>query len=254
MADQQLVEYIKNTLKKGFTQPEIERVLFDNGYSKDDVSQAFLEAYSNQNLNAEEKPKKRTSKIHTQVPIKSSKQKNKNNSHTKKVKSNKKYGLPIAAFVLSLIPVISLIGLILGIVSLVKIKKNPALKGKGFAIAALIISIINIILIIVGVLMVLPLFLAASRMRSFGGNFSYLTESNPISADSCASLEGFSKDMCLIKAAKDQGDVGICDSLSNSLQKKDCIQTVAIETKNPDLCSLIEDSAASEKCLSYVTR
>jgi hypothetical protein len=39
--------------------------------------------------------------------------------------------------------------IVLGIVSLRKIKRNPALTGKGFAIAGLVLGIIGLILIIV---------------------------------------------------------------------------------------------------------
>ena len=44
--------------------------------------------------------------------------------------------------------VIAPVGLILGIVSLVQIKNNPNQKGKGLAIAAIIISSIGILLFV----------------------------------------------------------------------------------------------------------
>lgn len=52
--------------------------------------------------------------------------------------------MAITAFVLSLLccPLVTLPGLILGIVSIFRIRANPALKGMGFAVAATIIGLV----------------------------------------------------------------------------------------------------------------
>lgn len=51
--------------------------------------------------------------------------------------------LPVAALLLSILPCTAIIGLILGIVALVRIGKNPAaLGGKGIAIAAVAIPLV----------------------------------------------------------------------------------------------------------------
>ncbi|MBS1266844.1 MAG: hypothetical protein MAG795_00813 [Candidatus Woesearchaeota archaeon] len=137
VSNKKLVQYIKDTLKKGFSKADIENALLQRGYTEDTIRQAFLQVNS-----------RNTNFTKTNKAVKNKQYKPPNKKANKSVKTNipnKKYGLPIAAFILSLIPVFSLIGLILGIVSLVKIKKNPALKGKGFAIAAIVISSLGLI-------------------------------------------------------------------------------------------------------------
>lgn len=64
-------------------------------------------------------------------------------------------GLAIAAFVTSLLPVcmIHLVGLILGIVAWVQISNRPReLKGRGFAIAAVVIGSLWLVIAVVGVI------------------------------------------------------------------------------------------------------
>jgi len=61
--------------------------------------------------------------------------------------SGKTSGLAIAALVLSILicfPLFPLVGLILGIVAMVKINSNPNLGGKGLAIAAIIVGGVGI--------------------------------------------------------------------------------------------------------------
>lgn len=54
-------------------------------------------------------------------------------------------GLAVAGFVCSLIPCVSLIGLILSAVGLNQISKDPSQGGKGLAIAGLVLGILGTI-------------------------------------------------------------------------------------------------------------
>jgi len=54
----------------------------------------------------------------------------------------------IAGIFINLLGIPSLLAIIFGIISLVKISRNPNLKGKGFAIAGIILGVVGIILMI----------------------------------------------------------------------------------------------------------
>ncbi|MFH1972316.1 MAG: DUF4190 domain-containing protein [archaeon] len=73
-----------------------------------------------------------------------------------------------------------LLGLIFGVIALVQIKKNPSLKGKGLAIAGIIISIV-IPLLLVGSLVMLLFFTSDGQHfleRELGMNFGTTTKSS----------------------------------------------------------------------------
>ncbi len=229
MADEKLVKYIQDTLEKGFSQRDIDNGLIMHGYSKEVVDAAFIKAYY---------PKKDTP---SDIPTEFSPE------PKQKLKSDKKFGMPVAALIFSFIPFLSIVGLILGILSLVKIKKDPSLKGKGMAIAAIILSFIMPIIIAVVFFLVVGLSFTNNLMQPYN-----VGAIKPVDVSSCGSMIGLSKDICYMKAAKDSGDVSICDKVSDEAQEIMCIQTVAINTKNAELCGLIENSATSAKCVSYV--
>lgn len=60
MADQKLVEYIKRHLQKGYKKEELQKILVQNGWSKDEVSEAFKSMENKQTQPREiEKPKEK---------------------------------------------------------------------------------------------------------------------------------------------------------------------------------------------------
>jgi type IV pilus assembly protein PilA len=103
------------------------------------------------------------------------------------------YALPIVAFILSLVGVCicptALVGLILGIVALVRLSKEPQLPGKGFAIAAVVIPGLLVPIVGIQAAIAIPNFLkfqARSKQSEcrmnlkamYTGQKSYFAEKN----------------------------------------------------------------------------
>lgn len=121
MANQQIVDYIKENLSGNISIEHIKKSLLDAGWPEQEVEEAIrgTEGIS---------PRKETPPL----PEKN---------------SQKTSILAILSLIFAFI--FTPAGLILGIIALSEIKKNPSLKGRGLAIAGIIISIILMILVLI---------------------------------------------------------------------------------------------------------
>jgi len=141
MANQQIIDYIKENLSGNISIEHIKKSLLDVGWPEQEVEEAIKEVkgiYSNKGT--------------LPLPEKS---------------SQKTSILAILSLIFAFL--FSPIGLILGIIALSEIKKNHSLKGRGLAIAGIIISIIFIII----PLLIVILFVA------FFGTYFHPTEILP---------------------------------------------------------------------------
>lgn len=64
MADPKLIEYIKRHLQKGYKKDELQKILIQNGWSKDEVSEAF------KSMNSKQSEKQKETSIQTKQPVK----------------------------------------------------------------------------------------------------------------------------------------------------------------------------------------
>ena len=120
MANQQIIDYIKENLSGNISIEHIKKSLLDVGWPEQEVEEAIKEVkgiYSNKGT--------------LPLPEKS---------------SQKTSILAILSLIFAFL--FSPIGLILGIIALSEIKKNHSLKGRGLAIAGIIISTIPLLMII----------------------------------------------------------------------------------------------------------
>ncbi|MDD5086367.1 MAG: DUF4190 domain-containing protein [Candidatus Nanoarchaeia archaeon] len=126
MANKQIVDYTKQNLSSGFSVEKIKKALLDVGWSENEVNEAISEAKVSSS--GKELPP---------LPEKS---------------SQKTSILAILSLIFAFL--FSPLGLILGIIALSDIKKNPNLKGRESAIGGIILSLVFIIslllLIIIG--------------------------------------------------------------------------------------------------------
>jgi len=126
MANQQLIDYIRESLSAGISLKKIEKSLLDAGWPEQEVKEVISGA-------KDISPRKETPPL----PEKS---------------SQKTSILAILSLIFAFL--FPLVGLILGIIALSEIKKNPSLKGRGLAIAGVIISsffvLIYLILLLIG--------------------------------------------------------------------------------------------------------
>ncbi len=112
MANQQLIDYIRESLSAGISLKKIKKSLLDAGWPEQEVKEVISGA-------KDISPRKETPPL----PEKS---------------SQKTSILAILSLILAFI--FTPAGLILGIIALSEIKKNPSIKGRGLAIAGVIIS------------------------------------------------------------------------------------------------------------------
>lgn len=160
--------------------------------------------------------------------------------------------LAIAAFIFSLIffiPTFSIIGLIAGIAAFVHIQKNPKLKGKGLAIAAIIIGLL---------VTALQIILFFSVYSLFSGFANSIDSKNPKqSIDKCIkSKSSFGKDFCIILVLaaninNTEGiDKNICDAQIGNLEMKNYCN--AVLKKDKEYCYKISNSDSRIKCLGLI--
>jgi peptidyl-prolyl cis-trans isomerase B (cyclophilin B) len=135
MANKQIVDYVKKNLSSGFSIEKIKKALLDVGWPEHEINEAINEAKGIY-------PKKGNPPL----PEKS---------------SQKTSVLAILSLIFAFI--FCPIGLILGIIALSNIKKNPNIKGRGLAIAGIIISV---------VFMIIPLILIIIAYSAFSGYLS----------------------------------------------------------------------------------
>jgi len=64
MADPKLIEYIKRHLQKGYKKDELQKILIQNGWSKDEVNEAF------KSMNSKQSEKQKETSIQTKQPVK----------------------------------------------------------------------------------------------------------------------------------------------------------------------------------------
>jgi hypothetical protein len=149
MVSEKIKEYVDNARKAGYSDSQIRETLKKVGWQDKDINDAL--GVSSPTLTAPPPPQPIQPSI-SQVSVSLTEK------DTSQVKPKKTNTLAIIAFIASFF--ISIVGLILGIVALHEIKKSGE-KGKGFAVAAIIISIIGIVL-------TLLLFLMVPMMAYFG--------------------------------------------------------------------------------------
>ncbi len=164
----------------------------------------------------------------------------------------KKYaGLAIIAFVLSVlffIPLLPLAGVVVGIFGLVRISKNAALKGKGLAIAAIVIGALFTLLQVAIVVAVYALY------SLIGSNMAIaLQEDAPAGINQCiAQKKNFEKDMCIIMIlsthpqATDTLDKNLCTAHIGNKEVLPYCQ--ALLTKDPSYCDQIELPSSQLQC------
>ena len=167
-----------------------------------------------------------------------------------KSKGEKYSALAITSFILSLIffvPFISTIGFILGIISLIVISRNQKLKGKGFAIAAIIIGLL---VTIVWVLLFIFVYNFFSALSSLGKG----TPEQQM--NTCLEQNGVSKEICIITTIAinynqtSSFNESICDT---ELQYPDTQNLCkAIILKDKSYCYSITDSDARMKCVGMI--
>ena len=126
MVNQQLIDYIRESLSAGISLKKIKKSLLDAGWPEQEVKEVINGA---KNIS----PRKETPPL----PEKS---------------SQKTSILAILSLIFAFL--FPLVGLISGIIALSEIKKNPSIKGRGLAIAGIIISsffvLIYLVLLLIG--------------------------------------------------------------------------------------------------------
>lgn len=143
MVSQGIIDYIKNSRKKGMSDNDIKTQLLKVGWKSLDVDEAF------NSFNAATKPEQ------VAPPVQPYNQGN----HSKIPNEKKTSTLAIIALVVTFF--MPLIGIILGIIALVKIKKTGE-KGKGLAIAAIVIPIA-----LIGLFVLIVILMAFSGFMDF---------------------------------------------------------------------------------------
>lgn len=160
--------------------------------------------------------------------------------------------LAIAALIFSLIffiPLFSIIGIIAGIAGVVQISKNKNLKGKGLAIAAIIIGVIVTILQIILVLAIYGFFSGIIAGVKTGDISK--------SVDNCINQKsGFNKDMCIFMTISvninqtENIDKNLCDANVETIEIRNLCN--AILKKDKTYCYNITSGESRIKCLGLV--
>jgi hypothetical protein len=159
-------------------------------------------------------------------------------------------GLAIAALILSVlffIPLCAPIGVILGIVALVKLNKTKE-KGKGLAIAAIIIgSLVTIVQIII-------LIMIFAVVGMFVGGLA-IGDINQ-SMQNCMASEGLAKDTCIIMGISVNANQTAAlppDFCDQNLQMEDFKSLCnAIVKRDKSYCQKILDAESQRKCVEMV--
>ncbi len=168
----------------------------------------------------------------------------------KKETVTKNSALAITGFVLSLIffiPAIPFIGAIIGVIALIKLKNNTHLKGKGFAIAAIIVGVIITIIQIVIIIMVLNTVgnITGVIGKSPQESVAFCLEQNPSPQ----------RDVCILLA------VASNINATDQINKNTCmnIQTLDIQhlcnamlTKDRKYCDQIQDAKTQADCYEII--
>lgn len=170
------------------------------------------------------------------------------NKKTSSKNSDSYYPLSIISFVISLlffIPFIQIVSLILGIIALVKISKNDKLKGKGFAISAIIISLLILIIYIIFFIFAYALF--SLMLNSL---------SDPQAAvQNCISDNTLFQDTCIFMVVAINANQtsllpnDICDSKIQDSDTRDMCNSIL--TKDPTFCEKIKDQSSKNECLNF---
>lgn len=169
-----------------------------------------------------------------------------------KYKMPKKYSsLAIAGLVFSLIffvPFFSIIGLVCGIVALSGISKNTSLKGKGIAIAAVIIGAVVTLVYLVAIFLFYKFVAGISSGIGSGSNGKI---------DDCLNQKsGLTKDLCIFVFISahinqtDSLDKNICDNEITYPDLKDSCNAVLKRDKS--YCDNIKTSDARLKCYGLI--
>jgi len=117
MPNKQIIDYIKENLSTGISIEKIKKALLDTGWPEHEINEAI-------------NPARRLSSDKGIPP-------------SPRENTEKKNILPVLSLIFAF--VFPIIGVILGIIALSEIKKNPNLKGRKLAIAGIVISCIFII-------------------------------------------------------------------------------------------------------------
>ncbi|MBU1204696.1 MAG: DUF4190 domain-containing protein [Nanoarchaeota archaeon] len=133
MANQQLIDYIKENLSGNISIEHIKKSLLDAGWPEQEVEEAIRAVKDHPEDNKMPLPREKSSD--TSI-------------------------LPILSLIFAFL--FPIVGLILGIIALSKIKKDPSLKGRGLAIAGVIIS---------SLFMIIPLLIVILFVAFFGTYF-----------------------------------------------------------------------------------
>jgi len=162
--------------------------------------------------------------------------------------------LAVVAFVLSLlffIPILPIIGTILGIIALVVISKNPNQKGKGFAIAAIIIGIL------VFFFQILILFALSSLFGFLGGIISSVEQGPVEGINKCLEQNPSPvRDLCIFMVVSvninqtDTLDPNLCDDHVQNEEIK--IQCNAFLKKDKSYCEKITVPQSRINCLGMI--
>ena len=165
----------------------------------------------------------------------------------------KKYSsLAIAGFVFSLlffIPFFSIIGIICGIAALVGISKDKKLKGKGLAIAAVIIG---------AAVMIIQILIVILIIKFFAG-FAHVVENPSEGVKKCLGQSpGLIRDTCIFTAVYsaassnsiDSIDKNVCNDNVVSLETKSYCN--AVLTGDRGHCQQISDLKSRTKCIEIV--
>lgn len=163
--------------------------------------------------------------------------------------------LAIIGFIFSLlffIPVVPFIGAILGIIALVKISGNNKLKGKGLAIAALIIGLF------MTVLQVFIIIAVSTLITLFFSGFITAVEKGPIEGMNICLEKDPSpmRDMCIFMVIStninqtELFDENICDDYVQTPDFQ--MQCNALLKKDPTYCESLSNPSSRIQCFGLI--
>lgn len=148
MANEKLIEYIKKTKQAGYNNEQIKRALKNKGWNDSDITEAMFEV-SKDFLNAPPAEEEPPSLYPSSSDNSSSDLSHQDSSYSEgdSSSSDRKFNvMAIIAFALSFF--VPIVGLILAIIGLKQIK-NTGEKGKGFAIAAIVLNVLQLVFVII---------------------------------------------------------------------------------------------------------
>ncbi|MFA5020198.1 MAG: DUF4190 domain-containing protein [Candidatus Pacearchaeota archaeon] len=159
--------------------------------------------------------------------------------------------LAISSLVLSLIffiPLLSVVAIILGIVALFKISKNKSLKGKGFAIAGIVIGVVVTIGYIIAAVAIITVFMPAINAAN---------TLNPQEAmNFCLAEQSYVRDFCIFIALSshienlDAFDPAICDQYVSEGELKSMCNAILRNDKT--YCEQITDPDSRMQCFGLL--